>query len=640
VPWPTPKLPWPTPKRPITVAVALVGAWLLPLATHAIGIDWLLPLVILVALAALLSGSVLDRSVKALGLLAGLTTAAGVLISLWPWRMSPVAVAGVALSVLALLSAKVKVAKPYESPKDRLVVLGWVVGTAFVALPLVTRGLGARLALIAPGEDFSRHFLIYDAIGQIGGYISLHNAEAQRFVSAASGIGILDYPQGAHFVYALLGHFAGFNEGSVPRPAASLSFLIWCLLGTYSFLILAVLWAARRIAGPGASPLGLFVTLVPIAALLVFGDPVTVLFRGFPNEVLGLALAAVLVGIVARPARRHGEQMVAVVALVVGISFVYYLFLPFAVVVAVVWLVANRRAVLRRWWLLAIPVCAAPLAFITPFANPAANSSYQLLTNGTALTVDRPLTALLLVVTGWALWRRRRSPVDRLAGTVLGVALLGVLVIAVYQYVEVGRTVYYFEKTVHLLIIVSLCAFGTVARLVPELAVRRLREPRLAAVTVLVLLVSVSIPVLGGPWHTKKGSFGFVMIIGVDKGTAGGDDAVYLARHYPSGDDAVVVDLMHSSYTNFSGTLYGSALRRDYRYGEAWAQFLGATNADPKSMADLEALIQATPKSIRFVVGDPSAHTVRGLTRMSNVDIARAMADKYPGKVLVDTGDF
>ena len=629
-------VPWPTPKRPIAVAVALVGAWLLPIATHTIGIDWLLPVVILAALVALLSGSLLDRLVKALGLLAGLTTAAGVLISLWPWRMSPVAVAGVALSVLALLSGRAT--RPHKSPKDRLVVLGWAVGTAFVALPLVTRTLGARLALIAPGEDFSRHFLIYDAIGQIGGYISFHNAEAEKFVSVGSGIGILDYPQGAHFIYALLGHFAGFNEGSVPSPAAALSFLIWCLLGTYSLLILAVLWAARRIAGPGASPLALFVTFVPVTALLVFGDPVTVLFRGFPNEVLGLALAAVLVGVVARPGRRYGEQTVTVVALVVGMSFVYYLFLPFAVVVAAVWLVANRHAVLKRWWLLAIPVGAAPLAFITPFANPAANSSYQLLTHGTALTVDRPLTALLLVVTGWALWRRRRSPVDRLSGVLLAVALLGVLAIAAYQYIEVGHTVYYFEKSVHLLIIVSLCAFGTVARLVPQLAVRRLREPGFAAVTVLVLLVSASIPILGGPWHTKKGSFGFVMIIGVDKGTAGGDDAVYLARRYPDSDDAVVVDLMHSSYTNFSGTLYSSALRRDYRYGEAWSQFLGATGANPRSLADLEALIEATPKPIRFVVGGPSVHTVRGLPDMSNVDVARAMADRYPGKVLVDTG--
>jgi hypothetical protein len=193
---------------------------------------------------------------------------------------------------------------------------------------------------------------------------------------------------------------------------------------------------------------------------------------------------------------------------------------------------------------------------------------------------------------------------------------------------------------VHLLIVVALCAFGTVARLVPMASPRQALRPRFAAVTLLVLLLSATVPVLGGPWHTKKGSFGFVMIIGVDKGTAGGEDAVYLARHYPSGDGAVVVDLMHSSYTNFSGTLYGSALRRDYRYGEAWSQFLGATNADPKSMADLEALIEATPKPIRFVVGDPSVHTVRGLTHMSNVDIARAMADKYPGKVLVDTGEF
>lgn len=627
-------MPWPTRSRPINVALALVGAWLLPLATHAVGVDWLLPIVILAALGALLSGSLLDRFVKALALLAGLTTAAGVLISVWPWRMSPVAVAGVALSVLALLSPKATL--PKEQPKDRLVLLGWVVGTACVALPLVAQNLGGRLALIAPGEDFSRHFLIYDAIGQLGGYLSFHNAEAEKFVSDASGIGILDYPQGAHFIYALLGHFAGFNEGGVPSPSASVSFLIWCLLGTYSLLILAVLWAARRIAGPGVSPAALFVTLVPIAALMVFGDPITVMFRGFPNEVLGLALAAVLVGVVARPGRRYGEQTVIVVALVVGISFIYYLFLPFAVVVAGVWLVVNRKPILRRWWLLAIPVCGAPLAFITPFANPSANSSNQLVTKGTALHVDRPLTVLLLLVAGWAVWRCRRSPADRTTLAVVLVAGVEVLVIAVYQFIVVGRTVYYFEKTLHLWVIVALCAFGTVARLLPELSVQRVRERRLAMATLLILAVSASVPVLGGTWHTKAGSFGLVMIVGVDKGTEGGQDAVYLARRYPTTEDAVVVDLMHSSYTNFSGTLYAAALRRDYRYGEAWSQFLNATGP-PRSMSGLESLIEKTPKPIRFVVGDPAVHSVRGMTKMSNVDIARAMADRYPGKVLVDT---
>src|SRR2546423_13641426 len=92
------------PRRSVAawVAVGLVCAWVVPVLTHVLRVDWVLPPLVVLAVAALLrSGrTLLDRLVLAFALLLGATCAAGLLIRVWPWGLHPVPVAGVAFTRL------------------------------------------------------------------------------------------------------------------------------------------------------------------------------------------------------------------------------------------------------------------------------------------------------------------------------------------------------------------------------------------------------------------------------------------------------------------------------------------------------------------------------------------------------------
>ena len=88
----TPAEPAPSaPRRrfPYLLAGALVAAWLVPLATDALAIDWVLPLLLWVSVASLLRAgrTVLDRLMIALGFLVGAAPVAGLDISYWPWGL-------------------------------------------------------------------------------------------------------------------------------------------------------------------------------------------------------------------------------------------------------------------------------------------------------------------------------------------------------------------------------------------------------------------------------------------------------------------------------------------------------------------------------------------------------------------------
>lgn len=611
-------------------ALALLGAWLVPLAAHAVGVDALLPLVILAALIMIQRGSatLLDRFVVALGLLVGTTCAAGLVISWWPWHLHPVLISGFALTVLVAIGWLRGVRRPrWGDRRDALVFAGWLGITALTAAPFVARDLSGRLGLVAPGEDLVRHFALFDAIGQVGGYAFMHIDEARRIMP---DVGILTYPQGTHFLYALLGRFWGIGGDGV----SAMNWLIWCLLGTFSFLVLAVLWAVRRIAGPGPSPFALLLVLLPVSAYVISGDLLAVLFRGFPNELLSLVLVALLVAVLARPLHRLGEQVALVVALVVGISFTYYLFLPFAGLVAAGWALWRWRALRRRLWLVVLAVVAAPLAVITPLSNPQANNGNILLTRGTALTVDRPLMVVLVAGAALALLARRglRSPARRMTAACLAGVLAAVAVLATYQYAAVGQTMYYFEKLLHLMLVVAVVATGAAVRFMPS---RWVPSRGVALATATCLAVCAVVVGFGGPSHTKPGSYGLKLVLGVDKGSPdAGRDAVYIGREFPEPSGPIVVSLKHTRYANYFGTMCGAALRRDFGGALAWLGQLWPPGP-PATLANLEALVNASPRQVRLLVGDPDVHSLAGPAGPSNAEIARDLATKYPGKVLI-----
>ncbi|HEX2418551.1 MAG TPA: hypothetical protein VHJ83_10600, partial [Micromonosporaceae bacterium] len=344
----------------------LVAAWLLPVLSHQAGADWLLPLVIWLFTASLLrSGrSALDRLVLAAALLIGATCAAGLVISRWPWGIAPVPVAGTALSVLVLVAVALRRRPrlPLTPRGSDLLALGsGLLAAVVVGLPYLGANLTERMALAALGEDLARHFSLYDAIRIVDGYAFFDRHASDAYLLP----GLQTYPQGSHFLYALLDAF--LPSGAEPGSALTAwGHYVGFHIAGYAFFAVVMVWAARWVAGPALTDWPKIAVFAFVAAAVSFSELVTIFIRGYPSEILGLALFAVLLALLARPPRHTRELVVTVAALLVGIGWTYFFLLPMAGLVTVASLVGFRHRVLAYWRIvLAVALVAVPLA-LTP----------------------------------------------------------------------------------------------------------------------------------------------------------------------------------------------------------------------------------------------------------------------------------
>jgi hypothetical protein len=647
---------------------AALAAWLVPLGAHLAGLDVLLPAALLAQLVGLQRGlpTVLDRLTVAAAQLFGALCAAGLLYSVWPWHLHPVPIAGTASSALLAVAALTR--RRWTPPRrgrrsDLAVALAVGAVTVLTVMPFAVRDLGARLGIVMIGEDLVRHFVVYDTIGQVGGYLFLHADSSAAFLPADMADGIRAYPQGTHFGYAVLDRFIRADSANTDG-ITQLSVLLWLYVATFAFLALAVLWSLRRVAGPGPRPVRLVPVLGLAALWLYFGDPLGVFIRGFPNELVGLALCALLTAVVVRPLTARGDQLVTVLLLLVGISFSYHLFLPYAFALAAVWAWRDRG-----WWLAprhragllgaaAAAAVAAPAVALTPWLNLHATTARQLSASGTALPTDRPAVVLLvaLVVVGLAVRGGPRSPARRVAGAALAANLGVLLLLGGFQLLTLGRTIYYFDKVLHLTIVVGLVLLGPLARLLPAGAPIRSWDRRRLAFAAAAFVLAAGLMGAGGAGHAQVPSHGVRLATGAEKGSpAGGRDALLIARRHPDGGAAVDVDLMDTPYRNWYGTFFASAIQRNYRYGHAWYDFQHPTGR-PRTLADLEAAVVDSPVPVRFYVYNPRAsmlvrdpaHPNRQWTRpgadpaafgdpeaLTNVAAAEDLARRYPGRVEV-----
>src|SRR6266511_3291965 len=330
---------------------ATVLCWLVPVATHLLGIDAVLPVVIWLGTASLLrSGrSLLDRVMLAAALLAGLVGPAGLLFSVWPWGLHPVPVAGVALTGLVVVSAVTgrRPQLPWAGGVADVVTVAAALGvTGLVAWPLLHMSATGRLARFMLGEDIVRHFTVFDTIRRVGGYLYFHQDVAATTVQH----GIATYPQGSHIATALLDNFVRSSTAAGSSLQAFEHYL-WFYVAAFGFLVLSVLWAIRWVAGPSAAGW----SFVPLAALgagyLFLADGLPVFLFGFVSQIAAMALLASLIAVLGLPLRDLREQVLLVTALVVALSMTYYLFLLSAGVVVVIWVIRyrHRLAPARRW---------------------------------------------------------------------------------------------------------------------------------------------------------------------------------------------------------------------------------------------------------------------------------------------------
>ncbi|MGR7000372.1 hypothetical protein ACU686_23820 [Yinghuangia aomiensis] len=180
----------------------LVLVWLFAFAAHALHADPLSALAVFVGTASLLraGSALLDRFVLAAGLLGGATITAALLFSVWPWHLQPAPIAGCAMT--ALLAVAFATGRRPKLPRkvlwsDAVILASGAASAITLAWPVARVGFKQSLPyLTAVGQgDRLRHFSLFDAIQQVGGYGFFHSDQAREIVLPGMEA---NYPSGTH----------------------------------------------------------------------------------------------------------------------------------------------------------------------------------------------------------------------------------------------------------------------------------------------------------------------------------------------------------------------------------------------------------------------------------------------------------
>ncbi|MFI6270794.1 hypothetical protein [Micromonospora zamorensis] len=613
----------PPPARPgagVLLAI-LLACWLVPLAAYAIHAAWLLPPLILLGTASLLrSGrSLLDRLVLALALLAGLTCAAGLLFTVWPWGLHPVPVTGLTLTVLALAAVLSRRAPRLPRPRwsDLVSLAAAALAAGYLATPyLRATGFGQRLNLAMIGEDNARHPALFDEIGRLGGYLFIDPDTARQHIFS----GLVHYPQGWHFTAALLDGFQ--NPGDAPAGPALLNHYLFWSLASFAMLVLVLVWAAHHIAGP-LHPLRRLVLITAVTALILGTELPRLLVAGYPSETFGLSLAAILVALVARPLHRLREQLILVGALLIGIGFSYYLFLLPTGAMVLCWLIADRRRLRAR------PGTVAIVAGLTGVLAPliavigvlVAGQSEALAAPGgaplsetynTVVGLGALVVAAVLVRTnlGETTWRRYLG--------VLAVALLFSASMAAINLINGDPPAYYFGKSAHLLILALIMGTAAVARLLPVPAQNTDAEPRrrpitaalpavatAALVTLAVLAGTGLLGFTGGFFHRSASNTTWTQDwINRDRSaiTRSASVTAAAARAYPAIPGTVTLVVDGKGEQSYRESVFLSAIQSTTAQTETGIYF--SVFQEPARTAEV---LRRTPRPLRLIIASPAA---------------------------------
>jgi hypothetical protein len=612
-------------------ALVTVGAaWVIALVAHLLHLDAVTLLLVVVGTAVSLRspGSPLDRLVVAVALLAGTTCGAALLLSVWPWHLRPQVLGGCALTGLALITAvrgELPVARIRPKVGDLLVLVPAGVLALLFLWSTFRAGLPVRLGSVLRGEDLARHFAMFDTTRRVGGYVFLHRTQAAGSIASSD----LAYPQGAHLLAAVLDNFLT-SSSTVGRPVPSISHFLYYDQLNYLFLAFAVLWAARRLAGPAVRPLA----FVPVAALcvayLLFGSPITTYTYGFFPEITGLGLLALLTGLLVRPLRSAREQVATVTALVVAVAYCYYLLLPVVALGVLGYALVHRRR-LRPVWPFAVAVAAVGAAMsavprVEAHGEQALSLQLLLQDFGVVRVQRGPLLALgILVVLGVAASRPWwRCPATRVMAVTGAGAVLLAAAVGGYEAVQVGRTLYFFEKSLHTVIVLLLIGSGAAAGLAQRVLAATPARHRAAPLACAVALGLVPVAGLGGlDWDPQQQpgaefhdpaygtSPGRLLVDGVIAETGPARTALIVAERFPDPGDKITLVATGRQTDNLT-TFYTWMLQRNY--GRAWRLYPDTFTL--RSAYDYQMLV-LTNQDLHFRVVTDNAATATSLASLA-----------------------
>jgi hypothetical protein len=500
------------------LAATIAAAWLIPVLAHLARADAVLPVIVWLATASLLRGrtTVVDRLVISFAALVSAVCTAGLIFAVGPAHLSPVPVAGTALTALVLIGAltgrRPRLPARAFAWRDVPVIVVAGLAAAVAWAPVVGKDLTGRLAVVLSGEDLSRHFMIFDWIGRTGGYLFQSGDLSGRFHQ-----GFVGYPQGSHLVAALLQRFR--HPSGTVDAYTSLHDYIDYTLGAYLFFAVAVAWAISWLWAGRLRHAWAVVTYTVAATVVCFGTYLTMITRGYPSQLTGLALLVLVVAFAARPLgdseRISREQVVVLSALFAGLSFAYYFYLPLAAVAVAAWAWPRRRSLRRQGVFVAVTAVAAlSLAAVMPLVNQADNNLVMHLAYGGPavspplfwLAVLTPLSAAVVAGRGWPrAWTVWADPVRRTLLLVLAGSALFTLALVAAWYALGPGVIYYVKKALYGLLAIELVVLGglgetaTAASRTALTSSGRLgwvkRAPRWSAP---VAAVAVALLVLGG----------------------------------------------------------------------------------------------------------------------------------------------
>ncbi|GAA2619685.1 hypothetical protein GCM10010399_58370 [Dactylosporangium fulvum] len=601
--------------------VGVAAAWVVPVATHQVGLDVLLPVLVWVGTASLLRAgrTLIDRLVIAFAVLSGVVSLASLLFSVWPWGLEPVPVAGTALTTLVLVAVVTgrRPRLPARIDPSDVVLAGVSALAAVLLLRPLASGPTSALKVLALGEDAARHFGIYDNIYRNGGLLAFHQSEMAVPLQA----GFATYPQGAHVTFALINNFVHSSSSYGTSLTHLHNFALLYAL-SLALSIACVMWAARWVGGQRLRGWLFLPVAAIVTGFLFFGDGIPIFTHGFVSEVAVFGPFALLIAMLSRPLSDPREQIVTAAALLCTVSMTYYLFLLSTSVAVVIWAIGYRRQLLRHWrWALGAILVGGPVALFAPLVNLRQASSVEQLTRegGVEPMNGLLLTGLLAAVLAGLVGRRtaRRSPAWRmmLVWVATNVAYAAALFVA-----TIGHpTRYYYEKSLHELLLVLLVGAGATVLLaqeairVPKRRGRRwlagLAPSAIAAVVLLVGAIFFAGPTAAntGFRHPPNGrSWGESYVRDLNNFADPANAIVTTYNRAPDSDGYVTVLYVNGRYdamTSYNGTLWLSVLYNNH--GRAWRVTLWLLPTPTKSQAELEQFIRDSPHPVRFVTNAP-----------------------------------
>jgi hypothetical protein len=459
--------------RPLSVAALFAAAWVLPILTQLTSTDPLLVVLAVFGTGGLVrvGATVVDRLFLTLALLIGLALAGGLLFSLWPWGLQPVAVGGFGLTLLVGAYLWLGAPPPWRTwPRrmlgtDVVLLLGLTAGTLVAYWPSFGGGVGDRLGFAGMTGDRLRHFSLFDTIHRYGGYTFLNQSKVKEAVDP--GMRAI-YPPGQHYIYALGDIFLRSSVDPGNAVNEMNRYGVWAGFG-YGFFVACVAWAARWAAGPFLRGWRRVFLVTAIAGYLSVGPFTSAIWSTWDPQVFGMALLALLAAVCLRPPTGWRTHAALMALLFIANCLVYDGFAPFAAILIAVSLVLYRRRLLPHWKpLLAVTIVALPMALSEYAAAHEAGLSSTSAAQATGFTILLswiPLTAIAAAcLLGFATRAARRRP-SAVAG--LSATLLSALAVVVYllDTDQPPADDYYFQKFVQAWVVIMMVAAGSFGHL-------------------------------------------------------------------------------------------------------------------------------------------------------------------------------